>query len=312
MIEDSDIDVAAGTINLDKDFTVESFQLGRTNWKCFKVFMDHFAPILEKKQNWTSRVVGAKEDKQVLTVSSEVFGLLLLENQWDRWIDQYIIGRGTAGSPKERREKQAASKVAPKYTRGGIHVESDSASNHSSTNSIQKGWLAIGIRRFNELFKLVVNDRKKHPDVFKRWQKDFVNELVLEQGVANLKTPADGPGIKSNEGGGVYVLEGDEEDFAKDKRNKDKAKENLVRLERETTNLENTLDEAEEEAQQTEKDEEPNKGQADEEEEENEFDGKEVISSDKPEPPSNKGKRKPAGPPFVPKRPKKTRRGKRR
>ena len=97
-----------------------------------------------------------------------------------------------------------------------------------------------------------------------------------------------------------------------DKRNKDKAKENLVRLERETTNLENTLDEAEEEALQTEKDEEPNKGQADEEEEENEFDGKEVISSEKPQPRSNKGKRKPAAPLFVPKRPKRTRRGKRR
>ena len=46
-------------------------------------------PLLEKKTNFKRKLRTATKDEDLLTISSEAFGLLLLENHWDRWLDIY-------------------------------------------------------------------------------------------------------------------------------------------------------------------------------------------------------------------------------
>ena len=52
-------------------------------------FFDRFVPLLEKKTNFRRKLRSATKDEDLITISSEAFGLLLLENHWDRWLDIY-------------------------------------------------------------------------------------------------------------------------------------------------------------------------------------------------------------------------------
>ena len=70
---------------------LEEFLEGRANEEAYSVFFDIFAPILEKKSVRMENLATNKPEKQMLTISSEAFGLLLLENSWDRWVDQYNL-----------------------------------------------------------------------------------------------------------------------------------------------------------------------------------------------------------------------------
>ena len=44
---------------------------------------------LLKETNFKRKLRTATKDEDLLTISSEAFGLLLLENHWDRWLDIY-------------------------------------------------------------------------------------------------------------------------------------------------------------------------------------------------------------------------------
>ena len=58
------------------------------------MYFTRFAPILEKKHIWQHHLINAKTDRDVMLISSEAFGLLVLENQWDRWVDIYVRSGG--------------------------------------------------------------------------------------------------------------------------------------------------------------------------------------------------------------------------
>ena len=66
----------------------------RSNSNCYIVFFDRFAPIVECKLSWGNKMAKAQVDKDTLSISSEAFGLLLIENMWDHWIDIYQLTNG--------------------------------------------------------------------------------------------------------------------------------------------------------------------------------------------------------------------------
>ena len=76
------------------------------------------------------------------TVTDEAFGILVLENQYDHWVDMH-----NKGVFKE-------STVLPKYTNGG------SSAVCSGKLKRYQGWSVEGINRFNEIFDMVTNDQK--------------------------------------------------------------------------------------------------------------------------------------------------------
>ena len=61
-----------------------------------------------------------KTDDDLVTISSEAFGLLTLENHWDRWLDVYGKCGGRIGPKGNTKLKDVDSEVQPKYTRGGL------------------------------------------------------------------------------------------------------------------------------------------------------------------------------------------------
>ena len=192
------------------EFTMNDILEGRSNKKCYSLFFSKFAPILEKKSIWNQRLKAAKTDKDLLTISSEAFGLLILENQWDRWIDLYQKSGGDIILRKNSKLKDVESKVLPLYTRGGLGKKLNDA-----RVGVLKGWTSRGIKRFNELYDFVVQDRNDNPSFFKAWMKETkrMETTVTKQ----THHP-----VKSNEGGAMWTLNGDEEEGIRDSTNQQK------------------------------------------------------------------------------------------
>ena len=231
-LPDNNLDVETGELRVDPDFHYRDFQQGRAFPEAFEVFMEKFGHVLEKRQGWVARVLEATEDKDLLTVSSEAFGLLVLENNWNRWIDQYIIMKKSGGKQIRSKLRDLKSQVVPLYTKGGVLIEDKEK---SEGYGIKKGWTAEGINRFNYLYWSVVDDRRKNPGVFKNWQKMYSKRL---QSTASSAVLPGGTKLLSNDGGGVFMLDDEEANFAKDERNKKKARDNNKRLKAERKNKE--------------------------------------------------------------------------
>jgi len=141
---------------------------GRKNYKAYSQFLSYFGPCLGKKTNWRDRVMKATSDNEILSRSSEAFGLLLLENQWDRWFDIYCMHDGRITSKRGQKRAKCDSKIMPKYTRGGITYISGTNVKEDSV----KGWSNAGIHRFNELYDFVKNDRKANKGFLFAWLKE--------------------------------------------------------------------------------------------------------------------------------------------
>ena len=77
--EDSDT-VREKQCDVTPQVSLEEFLKGRANEEAYSVFFNYFAPVLEKKSVWMENLATNKPKKQMLTISNEAFGLLLLEN----------------------------------------------------------------------------------------------------------------------------------------------------------------------------------------------------------------------------------------
>ena len=100
-------------------FTLESILKGRSNSNSYSFFFDIFVPVLEKKSTFNEKFMTATKDEELLSISSEAFGLLILENHWDRWLDIYIKCKGKI---KDIKKKEKLTSMQPKYTRGGLKM----------------------------------------------------------------------------------------------------------------------------------------------------------------------------------------------
>ena len=103
----------------------------------FFVFCKHFLPCTLGKRQWGKAKTVAVVSS-IATVSDEVFTYLVLENCWDKW-DAVA-------------DHQPA--VDTKFTNTTVK---------GCTNQKYSGWSMDGYRRYGELYKLVVTDRKS-PD----------------------------------------------------------------------------------------------------------------------------------------------------
>ena len=76
-------------------YSLHEFLQGRENQEVYEVFMTKFAwCVVARKTEWQSRVLAAETDRDVLSVSDEAFALIVLENNWSRWIDVFNINGG--------------------------------------------------------------------------------------------------------------------------------------------------------------------------------------------------------------------------
>ena len=136
----------------------------------------------------------ATKDSELLCSSSEAFALLLLENHWERWIDLYIISKGEIFQRGKSVLGDYETDIPPKYTRGGS----------KTVRGIGKGWTKEGIERFNELYLMVKNDRRKHPKFIRGWLDQYSNNDDDKQ----AKVESEG----GNHQGAAFWTLGDDED----------------------------------------------------------------------------------------------------
>ena len=128
-------------------------------------FIEYFiAPVVGKifyKENRCDRLMS-----DYISVSDEAFAILIFENNYDTWCDMV------------KRNNTKLSTVIRKYTNGG----SSSGKNSSSTRRYQ-GWNSEGIKRFNDLFDLVKEDRESpHAKPFEETFKNYCqNEGVSKK-----------------------------------------------------------------------------------------------------------------------------------
>ena len=156
------------------------FCKGRKFKKNYTTFFSRFIPAVVGPDLFRERLHAKDEvvsPEAICTISDEAFALLLIENSYDRWTD---IFAETGGIPKQQRgvrKREYTSDVPPKYTQGGIKY---SEGNQKQT----KGWTNQGIQRYNELFKMVTEDRR---------HKKFLIKFKKQQGDSKPKQLKDKP-----------------------------------------------------------------------------------------------------------------------
>jgi hypothetical protein len=102
-------------------------------------------------------------DKTLCTVGDKAFALLLPENSFDPWIDIYRLRNGQVTPKQGQKRREFESDVPTKYTKGGIVY------NQTDKNNDPKGWSALGIKRYNKLFKIARKDCKTHKTFTLNW-----------------------------------------------------------------------------------------------------------------------------------------------
>ena len=126
-------------------------------WMCAK-----FIPFVVGFKHW-GRFYRTQQLSSLATCSDESFLLLVLENNYERWVDEAEWLETNKDKPKAERSPRHW--AAAKYTNSG-------KSQFNGRCRPCQGWSNEGYKRFNELHKLVKADRKG--------REEFEQELFEE------------------------------------------------------------------------------------------------------------------------------------
>ena len=135
---------------MGKKVTLEEIKELRENKKAFEIFSSQLLPAV-RGMRWHSR----KMDKKVsdtFTLSDEAWCLLVCVNNHERWSDECATGVNK-------------SKLKAKYT------------DSKKGNKAFWGWSTEGIQEFNELYKLIKQDRAKNKQV----EEDLIAERKAKE-----------------------------------------------------------------------------------------------------------------------------------
>ena len=165
-------DDAREIVDIVPCYSLKDFLKMRYQPESYSDFFKYFLPAVGRKSFWRHLIANGKCDIDLATVSNEAFALLVMENHWERWLDIYKKSNGDTHELKHKRKTkdkndkgQYTSSILPKYTRSGIIYRNKRKSGDDSG----KGWSAKGIERFNELFDMVMEDRKENPEFAVDW-----------------------------------------------------------------------------------------------------------------------------------------------
>ena len=130
--------------------TLDELMLLSGGGEPYKWMCANFMPFVVGFKNW-KRLERTQKLSQIATCSDEGFLLLILENSYDRWVDE---AKWLAANKDKAKEDRAPKKwAAAKYTNAGKNTA------NGRCRPCQ-GWASEGYLRFNELYKLVKVDRK--------------------------------------------------------------------------------------------------------------------------------------------------------
>ena len=156
---------------------MNDFCAGRAH-DSFEIFFKNFVPAIVAKNKFKTGLFAPMHNNvHMRTVSDEACLLLLLENNYDRWIDVYknkLAGTTTMDTGLtegiRKRKRKWESDVTPKYTEGGIAYSTNRKMTH-------KGWKEEGILRYNALCFMVKSDRLANPTVLVEMVQTWKEEM---------------------------------------------------------------------------------------------------------------------------------------
>ena len=160
--------------------------LGRENKEEYGQFLTLYASCVVGKVLFNVRLRNRDiQEADLLTISDEAFALLVLENNFDRWIDIFekygCLPKGKVDPVTGNRKREHFSNVATKYTEGGIKFEPQKQGEIVPVQ-VGKGWSDKGIERFNELFDIVEEDRlaERNADFFDWYKNSRLKQKASE------------------------------------------------------------------------------------------------------------------------------------
>jgi len=153
-------------------YKLSQFLQGRKCEMVFRLGLERFVPCVVGRRLYKKRLrIFPKKDSALFTASDEAFMLLLLENSWSRWLDIYHNAPDDSTSSRtgclQPRKWKFVSDEPTLYTTGGIRYM------HGKESRSTNGWTSEGIKRYNELFRMVKRDRAERPGVFKEWVEEL-------------------------------------------------------------------------------------------------------------------------------------------
>ena len=120
------------------------------------MFVQHFLkPSYSAK--WNRKLDNATGISSIVTVSDEAFVFLVLENNWNRWMDINKQSKNKYVLSKQGSSKPIVSDVLPMFTNvnGDVH-------RIGGSREVDRGWTEAGIQQFNDLCKKIKEDREAH------------------------------------------------------------------------------------------------------------------------------------------------------
>ena len=128
-------------------------------------FYDCILRCVVAKMRWKHLVRRNQPIDSLITVSDEAFALLVLENGWEKWTEQY---KDKTTDKKARKERKSL------YT-----------NDVREGNSSFDGWKPEGLDRFNMLVYKVIKDRKSEDGI--AFDKKYNNYLLQASTAATTK-----------------------------------------------------------------------------------------------------------------------------
>ena len=150
----------------------------RVDRSAYTFFCDHLLGAVTGMKKF-AKASRSRWISNIATISDEAFALVLLENNYEVWVDMQTRGV-TKGSS-----------VDPKYTNGGNSVGNGRSRKY-------KGWSDEGIERYNELFDRVKKDRENNTFFdryymekrYEEWEEAGGNKRKRKREIENSPIPS--------------------------------------------------------------------------------------------------------------------------
>ncbi len=130
----------------------------REKEETFDAFVKYFLRKTYSEKLNSTTIDNHTRLSKIITVSDEAFVYLVLENNWERWLDINQKSQNRYIPSRRGSSVRITSDILPQYTNINGHPSND------GTNVV-RGWSDDGIERFNELCQIIKNDRKTNSKI---------------------------------------------------------------------------------------------------------------------------------------------------
>ena len=140
----------------------------RQHTSAYMVFYSQFVRTIVGKRLFKQRIGTMSEDEEIATVSDEALALLGIENSAARWNDVFERSQGKIrqirkDEPYPEEWKSSVMSLYTGTTKSDPSLDGDTE---------DRRWSQAGIERFNELRKMILQDRQKYPSFKSSWLRE--------------------------------------------------------------------------------------------------------------------------------------------